>query len=164
MNIFQELSKVTAVFYPFSVIFHNKEAVVIPVVKETFSGAHSWAESFKRISNENALIKPQVDDNPGFLNSQDIMLLNPFLYEKKLQHKSDLYRIFTVLHDYSPRACLGNFLKYICLESEYQLQHTNQHSLQAAAWNNQQSEFISCKHTIRISLQGYTRFLDMRMM
>lgn len=82
MNIFQELSKVTAVFYPSSVICHNKEAVVIPVVKETFSGAHSWAESFKKISNENALIKPQVDDNPGFLNSQDIMLLNPFLYEK----------------------------------------------------------------------------------
>lgn len=82
MNIFQELSKVTAVFYLSCVICHNKEAALIPTVNERFSGALNWAESFNRTSNENALTKPQVDDNPGFLNNQDLMLLNSCLYEK----------------------------------------------------------------------------------
>lgn len=82
MNIFQELSKLTAVFHLSSVICHNKEAVLIPIIKERVSGAHSWAESFNRISTENALVKPQADDKPGFLNYQDRMLLNSFLYEK----------------------------------------------------------------------------------
>lgn len=80
-NIFQELSKGTAIFYLSSVICHNKEAVLIPVVQDRFSGAHGWAESFK-ISNENALLKPQVDDKPGFRNKWDILLVNSFLSEE----------------------------------------------------------------------------------
>lgn len=82
MNIFQELSKITAVFYLSSLICHNKEAALIPTVNERLSGAHNWAESFNRTSNENTLTKPQVDDNPGFLKNQDLMLLNSCIYEE----------------------------------------------------------------------------------